>query len=622
MRHIIKAALLAAASLAAPAHAEEDEIVITATRSPASADDLPARIEIIDRADIEARGLVTLADAVGPDAVQSGGLGQQTSVFLRGANSKHALALFDGVRLNDASNPTAQYDFGLDTLGGLERVEVLRGPASTVYGSDAVGGVVNLIPRRGGDRAFAPFLEVSAGSFDTRRALLGAAGAAGGFEYGLSAEGLVTEGYDLIPDRMSTHSGDPDGARAGAFTASLRNEAGPFAIDALLRVRESRTQYDTFSGGPFFDLRADDPDLQTDATQSLWRLGAEAEGGEALTVRLSGGQVRSDRAESDGGFTTSSAESERTFADLLATYARGGLTLAGGLSFERNAIDTLPQFADPLSVTEDQAGAFILTQARLGERIVATASARLDDYERFGEHPTYALGVVATPAPSLRLFASFGNAFKAPSLSERFETSFFNIGNPDLEAEESQSWEVGADWDLHRSVRLGGSYYETRIENLIEYDFLALQNVNVGEAEIVGVEGYVEATPAAWAWLRLAYAWTDARNGQTGAQLLRRPEHAWRLEARVTPAERMNLALSWTYVGERVDVTYDDAGMFESGSGEVEAYSVGALSATFDLDDRAQVFARIDNITDETYEQPAAFAGPPRGVFVGLRARY
>jgi vitamin B12 transporter len=582
---------------------------------------LPARVDVIDRADIEAQALASLVDAIGADAVQSGGLGQQASVFLRGANSKHTLALFDGVRLNDASNPTAQYDFGQDTLGGVDRVEVLRGPASTIYGSDAVGGVINLIPRRGGETAFEPFLGLSAGSFETRRVLLGAAGAAAGLAYGLSAEALVSEGYDLIPDRMDTNTGDPDGARVGAFTASLRHDGGALAVDALLRARTSRTEYDTFAGGDFFDLRADDPDLETEATQGLWRLGAELEG-PGLTVRLSGGQVVSDRAEIDGGAAFASAESERSFAELTARYVRGDAWIAGGLSAERNAIDTAPQFADPLSVQEDQAAAFLLGQFPVGERIVATASVRMDDYERFGDHATYALGAVARPWPSLRLFASYGTAFKAPSLSERFEISPFNLGNPDLRPEDSHSWEIGADWDLGGGASVGGAYYQTRIDDLIEYDFPSLRNINIGKAEIDGAEAYIEAAPAAWASLRLSYAWTDARNAQKGAPLLRRPENAWRFNASLSPSDRVGLTLSWTYVGDRRDVTYTDSGAFESGEGVAEAYSIGAIGATLDLDARAQLFARIENITNETYEQPAAFAGAPRAAFLGVRARY
>jgi vitamin B12 transporter len=531
------------------------------------------------------------------------------------------LALYDGVRLNDAANPTAQYDFGQDTLGALERIEILRGPASTVYGSDAVGGVVNLIPRRGGDAPFKPFLEASAGSFDTRRALLGAAGAEGGLEYGLSAEIFATDGYDLIPDRMATHTGDSDGASAETLALSLRGDEDGFAWDVLARARRSAADYDTFSGGPSFDLRADDPDLKTEATQTLWRLGAEMPVRQALRLRLSGGQVRSARDEIDGGVSFASADSQRTFADLSGHYAAARTALTFGLSFERDAIQTAPQFANPLAIAENQGAVFVIGQFDITDGVVATASVRADDYERFGAHTTYSLGAVAR-LPSLRLFASYATAFKAPSLSERFETSLFNIGNPDLEPETSASWEIGADWSPIEAVQLGGSYYSTRIDNLIEYDFPTLQNINVGEAEIDGAEAYVEAAPNSWTSVRLAYAWTDARNGLTGASLLRRPEDAWRLNVELRPLDRVTLALSWTYVGERRDVTYDDSGAFESSAGIIDAYAIGAVAATLHIDARSQLFARIDNIADTTYEQPAAFAGAPRAVFVGVRASY
>jgi vitamin B12 transporter len=619
MRHTLKSVLLAAtAACALPAAAEEPEIVVTATRTPTSAERLPARVDIIDRAEMEALSLSTLQEALGADAVQAGGAGQQASLFLRGANSKHALALFDGVRLNDASTPNAQYDFGLDLLGAIERVEVLRGPASAIYGSDAIGGVVNVIPRRGGERAVEPFLELAGGSFGTIRGLMGAEGSIDDLEYGVSIETLHTDGYDLIPDRMSTDTDDPDAASVSTFTASGRRDLGRFAFDALLRARRSTSEFDTFSGGSFFDLRADDPDLENEATQRLWRVGGEVEAAAQLALRLSGGQVLSDRAERDGLVETSSADSERSFVDAVAYYRAGAASLTGGLSFERNEIDTQPQFANPLSAEENQRAAHVVGQFDVGDHLVFTAAARVDDYESFGTHTTWSAGAVAN-FDGARVFASYGTAFKAPSLSERFETSFFNVGNPDLAPEESTSWEAGADFRLGR-FNAGASYYQTQIENLIEYDFFQLMNVNIGEAEIDGAEAYVEAAPTDWASLRLAYAWTDARNGASGDELARRPEHAWRLDARVQSTERVGLALSWTYVGDRSDVTYDDSGAFAQVNGRVEGYDVGALSATFDLDERAQLFLRVDNVTDEVYEQPAAFAGPPRSILVGVRA--
>lgn len=620
MRKIHTVALAAAAAFAANPAFAEDDIVVTATRGPVSAERLPARVERVGREDIETLALSTLAEALGPQAVQAGGAGQQTSLFLRGANSKHALALFDGVRLNDASTPNAQYDFGADTLGGIERIEVLRGPASTVYGSDAIGGVVNLLPRRGGETAFEPFLEAAAGSHETRRFLLGAAGATGGFSYGLSAESFATAGYDLVPARIAGHTGDADPASIDTLTASARHESGAFGVDALLRLRESRAEFDTFSGGACFCQRADDADLANDMSQSLWRLGADLSEG-ALEARFSGGQVRSDRAETDDGFETSAAESTRDFADLTVRYDGDRLDLTAGLAYERNAIDTRPQYANPLSVEEDQLGAYIIAQAQLADALIATASARRDDYEAFGEHGTYALGLVWSGAHA-RVFAAYGTAFKAPSLSERFEQSFFNVGNPDLNPETSRSWEIGGDLALNDALSLGASYYETRIRDLIEYNFPARRNLNVGRADIDGAELYADFAPAAWASLRVTYAWTDAVNAATGVRLARRPEHAWRLDARVAPTDRLSLTLSWNGVGERLDVTYDNAGDFLSVSGRVDAYAVGAFSAEYALDAHATLFARIDNVSDETYEQPAAFAGAPRTAQVGVRAKF
>lgn len=623
MRHLLltTAAFALVLSLGATAFAEEDEIVVTATRQPTPLARLPARVEVIDRDDIEARALVTLSEALGAEAVQSGGPGQQSSLFLRGANSKHVLALFDGVRLNDASTPNGQYDFGLDTLAAVERVEVLRGPASAVYGADAVGGVVNILPRRGGERPFEAFAEAALGDFGAGRVALGANGAAGDFEYGVSAERFDTKGFDLVPARMRTQTGAADGARIDTFNASARYERGGQAFDVLLRARDSQTEFDTFSGGACFCLRADDPDLANDGQQRLWRLGGELDAGAAGRLRLSGGQLLSDRAERDDGLTTATARSTRDFAELSANYRFGEATLNVGAAFERNSIDTTSPFADALSIRERQTGAYVITQVPFASAFTTTASARLDEYQHFGRHATYAFGLVAH-AGAVRTYASFATAFKAPSLSERFETSFFNVGNPDLEPETSRNWEIGADWRASENLTLGGDVYRASIAHLIEYDFASRQNINVGRADIDGAEAYAEWSPFSWISARLGYAWTDARNGVTGARLARRPEHAWRLEARLAPTDRLTLALTWSHVGARRDVTYDDDGNFLDASGSVEAFHLGALAGTYALSSKLDLFARLDNLTDETYEQPAAFAGAPRAGSFGLRARF
>lgn len=619
MRLTLPAAAFAAVSLICSPASAEDEIVVTATRQPAPASQLPARVEVLTREDIEAQALDTLTQALGGEAVQSGGAGGQASLFLRGANSNHTLALLDGVRLNDASAPNGQYDFGQDGLGALERVETLRGPASALYGSDAIGGVVNMIPRRGGDSLYAPFAELALGSHDASRVVAGVAGAADVFEYGVTGEWFETEGTDQVPARMLTHNGDRDGARMAALTASARAEHGALGFDGLLRIRDSTAEFDTFSGGAFF-ARADDPDLENEATQTLWRLGADTALGAASEVRLSAGQVLSDRSETDGGATTSAARSTRDFVETTGRYAQGALRLNGGIAWERSAIETSSQFSAPLAVAEEQSAVFAVAQIEAAPHVTATGSLRLDRYDAFGSEVTYSGGVVWTSAP-VRLFASYGIAFKAPTLSQRFESSAFVSPNPDLEPERSRSWEIGADW-RGEGYALGASVYKTSIENLIQYEFSQSRNVNVGRAEIDGLEAYAEGAVADWARLRLVYAHTDARNDLTGERLARRPAHSWRLEARLEPLQRLSLDISWSIVGARTDVTYDNFGQFVSANGRIGGYEIGAVAASFVLADDYHVFVRIDNVADATYEQPAAFAGPPRSFSAGIRAAF
>lgn len=622
MRNVLKAALFAAAScLAAPAFGQDSgEIVVTATRAPTEADRLPTRVEVIDRNDIEMRGLATLVDAIGAQAVQGGGAGQQASVFLRGTNSKHVLALFDGIRLNDASSPSSAYDFGQDGLGALERVEVMRGPASTIYGSDAVGGVVNMIPRRGGATAFEPFLEVEAGSFETFRTLLGAAGDAGTTSYGTSVEFYGTAGFDNTPGRFPLSTGDNDGANLSTFTGTVRHEAGDWGFDILARYRRSEAEYDTLSGGPGFDQRADDPDIGNEQEQSLWRLGVDYAPRATFNVRLSGGAVSFDRAEEDGGAPTYSAQFDRQFADFSATYALSRASLVGGVSFENNAIDNVSQFNDPLSTDEDQSAAYLIGQLDVASNVIFIGSARVDDYEAFGAHSTYSIGAVVDIS-ALRVFASFATGFKAPSLSERYETGFFNVGNPDLQPEESESWEIGWDYDVSLAIRAGASYYHTRIDNMINYNFADLQNINIDEAEIDGAELYLDVAVLPRTNVRMDYAWTDARDGGTGERLSRRPEHAAKVEATFRPTDRLGVALNWRYVGQRNDTVYTPSGVFV-GTAPVDAYGVGGANLTYGLDNHAELFLRVDNVTEEAYEPVEAYAGAPRSGFIGIHARF
>lgn len=628
------------------APANDDVVVtVTATRTPTPIERLASQVTVIDRATIEERGYVSVVDALkdvpGIVAVQNGTPGSLTSVFSRGTNSKHTLALYDGIRLNDASTPNGQYNFGQDLLGELQRVEVLRGAASSIYGSDAIGGVVNLIPRRGGDKAFEGFYDASYGSFETRRGLIGAAGSVGAFSYGVSAEAVDGEGFDQVPSRFAQRTGDPDGATISTISGTAAFDvANWLTVDALVRHREASSEFDTFSGGPTFSLRADDPDLEVDFDRyTVWRVGGDIRPTSSIAGRIAYGRVKNERAETNGGVRTSSAEGERDFADAIVTYTPESgdffrnLAVSAGAQWYDEAIDVpATAFAGRLNRSESNTGLFFVAQTGLGALFDATASVRRDDNEAFGDNTTYNVGLVhqltwLSDMPA-RLKAAYGTSFKAPTLNERFSTSAFNLGNTNLQPEEGQTAEVGFEATLiqegDRKLELGATWFDSSVKNLIEYNFAQLRNINIGRVEIEGTEAFIRLSGSGRNRLEVTRTYTESVNASLASrpQLLRRPENVWGVQAAIAPTERLELSLSWSFVGSRTDVNYSNAGAFVSSGGRVQGYDIGSLNLTYQLAPSLDVYFGVRNITDEVYEQPEAFAGAPRSATFGVRGRF
>lgn len=622
-----------------------ETIVTTATRSATALERLPAQIDIIDRENMEQNNIVTLADALlfspGINAVQSGPAGSITSVFSRGSNSKHTLALFDGIRLNDASTPNGQYNFGQDLLGDAQRVEVVRGPLSSVYGSDAVGGVINVIPRIGGDTGFEPYFEVSAGELETYRGLVGAAGTQDRLSYNVTLERFQTEGFDEVPERITTSTGDPDGGEFTTLTGLIRfNLTDQVFLDGLYRRREASSDFDTFSGGPTGFQRADAPSAGVGKDDyDVLRVGAgwRSQDG-TLETQVRAGRVANSRNSVNEGAVTDRARGDRDFAEAIGTWQPAGLTalvepsFSFGLQYQKESIDVVPQFSNPLSRDESAYGAYLLTTLGLTDNLDVTASARVDDFEFFGTQPTYNAGAVYRLDPiRTRFSVAYGTSFKAPTLSERFSASPFVTPNPDLIPEEGRTWEVGFRTALDvagraEAVRFGATYFDSEIDNLIEnvFDFVTFtgQNRNVGKAEITGYESFAEFQPSDLFRLRVDYTYTDAINANSGARLLRRPPHSWSAALQLTPVERVSVSLRWLYVGSRGDVIYDDNGSFSGSGPRTDAYELVTLSGQIDLTDKVQLFGSVNNLFDETYEQPNAFRGAPRTVSVGVRGRF
>ena len=635
--------------LAVPALAKDedasgsgDQIVVIATRNADSVDSIAARVNVVTRDDIEQKGLVTAADVLktipGLSVVQSGGAGTLTSVFSRGTNSKHTLALFDGIRLNDASTPNGQFNFGSDTLGDLDRVEVLRGPASAVYGSDAIGGVINFIPRIGGDRAFLPYVEVSAGNMDTYRGMAGARGTVGAFSYALTAEYFETAGFNNVADRIADNLDERDGSNFVTVTGNAELEVTDgLMLRGLARYRKAESEYD--------DAALDRIGRGGEDQYFLWRIAPRLT---ALDGQYQGdlefGQVDNERSEyntpdvnNEYGGPDSSATGLRTFAawrnSLQVTPADNlEATLSAGIEWQKEKISTLGGYNNPLSRSEDQTGIYGLVQLSVDDRVELNGSLRHDNPEAFDSVTTWNAGAVLhLPEIGGRAYVSYGTSFKAPSQSERFSESAYTMPNPALKPEHGKSFEIGLDAgvEIGASGWLGvqATYFDTEIRDLIEYDYATLANLNVGLAEIDGFEVGVNARAGTLVELQVNYTRTNAFNGTTGEQLLRRPKHGWTASLSLNPLEQLSLSASYYRRGEREDVLYAPtsewgAGGDYLGNGTVPGYDTVSLSARYELTDAIEMFANLYNAFDEEYEEPNSYRGAPRSWTVGARARF
>jgi vitamin B12 transporter len=643
--HVLRlaaSAALAVASLPGMARAEDKDgvivadlraetIVVTGTRAPARAETLPAEISVIDIDTARDNGVATLAEtlrqAPGLDVTASGGAGQQTSLFLGGANSNHTLVLYDGLRINDPSTPGSSYDAGEDTTADLGRIEIVSGPMSAVYGSDAIGGVVNLIPRHGGPGPFNMRLDIGAGSLSTLNAAVGADGALGRFRYAVTGEGFATSGYDLVPKRMSTYTGEADGARtstvSGVFDYAV-NEV--LALDLLVRQRRAQADFDAFVDlFPLPERREEDSTLQISHNDlTLARLGATWTIADGLSLRATDGGLRQQRVQSDFGEDTDRFRGARRFSDLTLTWRHSdALSIVGGVSGERDQVNIAQGFgfAPPFfftSAKQSSVGAFVTAQAAI-EGLTLTGALRGDRYDGFGAHATWRAGASYALSNSARVYAAYGTAFRAPTLYERF----VSFGDPGLDPERSQSWEAGADAHLAmfgqgRGVELAGLYRHTDIRDLIDFGPL-FSYANVERAKIDSAELRLALRPLPWLTARLAYIYTDARDGLTGASLLRRPKHVWTGELEAAKG-RFRADLSWREVGDRQDTLYGDDG-FETGVGTAPSYDVVRLSLGYRFDAHAEIYIAADNLADATYEPVNAFAGAPRTVMMGVRLK-
>jgi vitamin B12 transporter len=584
--------------------ADLPEVVVTATRLPAIVADTPGA-RVIDRRTLDQRGAVfaadILSDVPGLSVVRSGAFGGVAQVRMRGASPGKTLVLVDGVPVNDPAEVNGAFDFSGFELSDIERIEVLSGPQSSLWGSDAIGGVIAFTTRD----LDGVSVDAEAGSFDTVRGRLAAGVSTEQYGFGAWVSHFDTAGIsaadeaDGNPEVDGFTSTTAGGRARYAFTPNV-------AVDGSVRWTDSAADLDGFPA-PTYAL-ADTLDSQSSEQWSgFGRLRLKAFG---LAHQFS--FSASEIARTTVSAFPSAFAADRQVARWQADGAAAGVAFVVGAEREETEGSLSTGLTEHLGTTS----AFATARIEPTDRLSLTGALRFDDTDDFGSKVTGRVSGAFNASGGTTLSAAYGTGFKAPSISQAVcDFCFSSQPFPVLRPETAEGYEAAIGWSS-ADGRIEGraTVYRLSVEDQITYVFGPMTfdsfYVNVAETATDGVELEGRARLGGGFDLSLAYAWTDARDETTGARLLRVPEQAGSATLGWT-GERLAGALTVRAEGDQ-----DDAG------GVREGFVTAGLNGSWVLSEAATLTARIENLTDERYQQVFGYGEPGRSGYVGIRLRY
>jgi len=594
---LLNAPLLALAQATAPSatSTEATDYVVTASRSPQAVGSTVRPVQVITAEDIRVSGAGSLTDLLrtlgGVEVTRNGGLGHSSSVFMRGANSDHTVVLVDGVRIGSATLGTAPLE--ALPLALIERVEVLAGPSSSLYGSDAIGGVIQIFTKSA-QRSPGLNLSATVGEQGLRQLAGAYAARLGNTELSLGATALRSAGFNVTTaDNTYNYNPDRDGYRDLGLNARVTQHLGGDQQVGLQFLRSNGvTHYDD---GPDIDSHAKDR-TQTLAGHWSGSLGASVQS----ELRLARAWDGATAVDSFPGFINT-RQDEVSWLNHLAL---GAGTLTAGLEWLKQAVDSDTAY----TVTSREVKSALVGWRAAYGALSVQADVRRDDNTQFGGHTTAQLGAAWTLDPALRLRASAGNAFKAPSFNLLYYPGF---GNPELKPEYATSYELGADGKL-AGADLGATLFDNRMRNLIDYAPPDYTPQNVARAETRGLTLTAAANLGADTRAKLNLTLQDPKNRDTGFQLRRRAKTfgGLHLTHAMGPVS-LGTDLSW--VGKR----YDSAD--ESAASHMGAYGLAAVFATWHITPEWSLEGRVDNLTDKAYTTAQGYVSPGRNGQVTLR---
>lgn len=636
---------------------EVPDVVVSATKTEISAKQLTSAVEVITGEELERKRIKTVIDALrlaqGVFAASSGGPGTVTSVQLRGAFSKHTLVLIDGVIVN--SPTTGVYDFANLTAENIDRIEILRGAQSSLYGSDAIGGVINIFTRKGtGAPTVGAFTEY--GSFATFREGGHLSGAKGPFDFSVSASRWDTSSFSAINYRRGAFEGDGfHNTQVSAKVGAALPKDG--RVEFNMRWYDSRTSFDGFadSGAPadVFGAGQKNRNLILNGT---WQQPLTSWWTTKLTLSQANERLLSQSGNAGYNLNTRqfiAANSNSCFPNFdtcftpfstdLETLNRRlewqnnfqvseWVLLTAGYQLRRDQGESAGFYGttEPTKVISSNAG-FAQAQVNLWDRLFFTAGGRHDSYNRFEDATTYRVtGGYLVKETGTKFRGSYATGFKAPTLNDLF---FQGFGNPNLKPEKSLSMDLGVEQNLFNDrLFLSAGYFWNRFHDLIQFASggtlcpaftFGFCPINVAEAKTQGWEFGFKAKILQGLVLRGQYTYTltrafDSPTLQLGGdkRLPRWPVDQATIGFSYQPIESVWLNIDYRFVGAR------NNDLNNTPSQKLGVFNVVNLSASYDVTKNWQGYVRVDNLFNEKYEEITYFGTPIRSIYGGVKANF
>lgn len=607
-------------------------VYISATKTALSPLQVSSTISSIEQKEISAKSAFTLYDVMkdefGLTLARYGGPGQLSYIYTRGAAASQTLITLDGIELNMVNDPTNTVDLANIMLDNIERIEIVRGPQSTLYGSEAFGGIINLFSRGGGSNGSRYFVTAEGGSYSSYRASAGLNGTYNKLNYSLQTSRYITEGFSSAAE--SDGNTEKDGTKNFNVLSTISYLAAPsLTLSFTGKYTEADTDLDQ-TGGRF----GDDPSYLFSLQEMGLRSGLVYELNPAARLSASASYIRNFRTYKFDSTLYNPASSHSSYdGNKFRTEVQGDFTLsdavrltAGAETEKEEAISDY--FSNgPFGIYSSTfpkksvltASGFLQAQAELFKNLSGSYGIRLDNQERFGNAVTFRVAQgYLIEAISTKIKFTYGNAYKAPSLFYLYDPAY---GNSDLKPEKSSGWEAGLEHYLSSpSSHIGLTYFRTDYKELFGFDAL-FRAVNVNSAEAYGAELYYRGDITSALSIKANYTWMKTSDTSPGSDdenkpLLRRPEHKLGLNVTWQAAEKALVNFQAVFTGSRED---KDFSTWPATRKELTAYTLVNAAASYEVYSHITLFARAENLLNTSYQEVLGYGHPVRSYYGGVR---